>query len=135
MFKSKGPLRYYICENNIKVNDKLTSGYSVNEKLPSGEPIEKPSGRSKCSHGGILDGSSFVSANGGINKDSGYYLFSPRADLHLQAAKLAINHTQYFFNEMRSRIGDEKYEEFFHLKVDNGTLTSRINRFLDICLF
>lgn len=70
----------------------------------------------KCSHGGIFDNSSFVPSVGGINKDSGSYLLSPRADLHLIAASLAINHTEFFFDSLRERVGDdEKFEAFLSL--------------------
>lgn len=79
------PLTYYKCKGNIVRLDKLVTGFTMSRK--------KPPSDMKCSHGGILDKDSFrVNAVGGINKDSGYYLFSPHAELHLLAANLAIKH-------------------------------------------
>lgn len=65
IFVFKGPLRYYKCKNNLKDLNNLVSGYSVNEKLPDGSPVEKPTSYMKCSHGGVLDNSSFKPAKGG----------------------------------------------------------------------
>lgn len=65
-----------------------------------------------------------VAATGGINKDSGYLIFSPHADLHLKAAVLAINHTEYFFNEIRKSIGDTEYANFLKLKVSDSIIAS-----------
>lgn len=77
------PLQYYKCSNNLVALDRLVSGYYVHQKLPNDLKIEKPVNSMKCSHGGIVDSDSFKPAKGGINKDSGYYLFSPHADLHI----------------------------------------------------
>lgn len=96
-------------------NTKLVSGYVVNEKLEDGTAVVKPIGKMKCSHGGLFDNSSFEPSLGGINKDSGSYLLSPRADLHLIAASLAIEHTEFFFDSIREQIGDQKFEEFLSL--------------------
>jgi hypothetical protein len=52
----KCPLRYFKCKGNVVMLNKLVSGFSVNQKLPDGSPIEKPEDMLKCSHGGILDG-------------------------------------------------------------------------------
>jgi hypothetical protein len=70
------PLKYYICGNNLLINDKLLSGYYSNQKLDDGTMYEKPYPQNliKCSHGGIMDTSSLQDAIGGINKDSGYYM-------------------------------------------------------------
>ncbi len=77
----------------------------------------------KCSHGGVLDSSSIYNATGGINKDSGYLLFSPHADFHLKAAELAINHTELFFENIRNNIGDKEFANFLLLEIDNITLS------------
>ena len=101
----------------------------------------------KCSHGGILDKTTVVPASGivksktcnylsfknkdnffqfqgGINKDSSFYLFSPHANLHFQAARLAIAHTEYFFNQIRNKIGDEEFSNFLQLKLTKERLNS-----------
>ncbi len=119
------PLKYFNCTNNIKTS-LITSGFYSGQKNQDGKPVDKPdqSTFTKCSHGGILDGSSFIKAEGGINKDSGYYLFSPHAMLHLKAAELAIKHTRKFFEDIRIKYGDEKFEKFLKLSVDNATLNS-----------
>ena len=85
--------------------------------------MNKPTDKIKCSHGGILDLSSLsVEAIGGINKDSGYLIFSPHANLHLTAAALAIEHTEYFFEEMRKNIGNNEFNNFLDLTIDDSTL-------------
>ncbi len=119
------PLKYFNCTNNIKTN-LITSGFYSGQETQDGKPVNKPDQNTftKCSHGGILDGSSFIKAEGGINKDSGYYLFSPHAILHLKAAELAIKHTRKFFEDIRIKYGDEKFEKFLKLSVDNATLNS-----------
>lgn len=96
-------------------NTKLVSGYTVNEKLSDGTPVIKPEGKLKCSHGGLFDNSSFIPSVGGINKDSSFYIISPRADLHAIAARLAINHTEYFFDLIRENVGDERFESYLRL--------------------
>lgn len=113
----KCPLDYYKCKSNIAVLDKLVSGYYVNQKLEDGTRVENPGNLMKCNHGGILDADSMVRpALGGINKDSGMFVISPHADLHLTAAKLAELHTEYFFNSIRKQIGDAIFSEF--LKIE-----------------
>lgn len=112
------PIRYFKCSGNIVALDRLVSGYYVNQKLPNNMTIEKPNRRMKCSHGGIVDSDSFKPALGGINKDSGYYFFSPHADLHLDSAKLAIKHTEYFLNEIRTKIGDKEFDKFLRILLE-----------------
>lgn len=118
----KCPLEYYECKDNVLILDKLLSGFYSGQKVPSGENVDKPKDKGKCSHGGILDGSSFVAAEGGINKDSGYTVFSPHASLHRIAADLAINHTQLFFDEIRYEIGNNDYNTFLKLNIDESKL-------------
>lgn len=126
------PLQYYRCQGNIVKLDKLVSGYYTNQELSDGTPIAKPANALKCSHGGILDSDTFKPATGGINKDSGYYLFSPHADLHLTAANLAILHTEYFFNTIRTRIGDAEFVKFLQLEPKND-IFNYINSYVTIC--
>jgi hypothetical protein len=45
------------------------------------------------------------------------YLFSPHADLHIKAANLAINHTEYYFNQIRNKIGDREFSNFLRLEI------------------
>lgn len=117
------PLQYFECYGNVVAMDRLVSGYYVHQKLPDKvTPVEKPANSMKCSHGGIVDSDSFKPALGGINKDSGFYLFSPHADLHLTAAKLAIEHTEYYFNEIRKKIGDDEFNHFLMIKLSDSFL-------------
>lgn len=113
--------------------DRLVSGYYVHQKLADQvTTIEKPRGSMKCSHGGIVDSDSFKPALGGINKDSGFYLFSPHADLHLAAAKLAIKHTEHFFNQIREKIGDDEFNHFLKIKLSDSFLNT-VENVLGIC--
>ena len=79
------PLVYYDCQNNIlpemKNQQLLTSGYSVNQHNEDNQPITKPTNVEKCSHGSVFDTSSHVPAIGGINKDSYSLIFSPHSNL------------------------------------------------------
>lgn len=117
------PLEYYDCKNNILLLDRLVSGYYSGQENAAGTEVNKPQGQKKCSHGGILDGSSFISAEGGINKDSGYTIFSPHATLHTAASKLAIAHTKKFFDDIRTDFGDAKFSKFLELEIDAATLS------------
>lgn len=116
------PLKYYVCSNNLAVNDKLVSGFYGGQKLEDGTSIHKPDNLIKCGHGGFLDSDSSKPAIGGINKDSGIYLFSPHANLHLVAAQLAIEHTDYFFTQIRQNISDEKFNSFLNLTISDDLL-------------
>ena len=116
------PLEYYQCTNNVVASNKLVSGYYTDQKLPDGTSVDKPDGLNKCSHGGILDASASKIAKGGMNKDSGYYLFSPHADLHLKAVALAVNHTELFFNRIRTNIGDVEFDRFLRLSISQSDL-------------
>jgi hypothetical protein len=116
------PLKYFKCSGNVALKDRLISGFYSDQKLTDGTKVPKPSNSMKCSHGGILDATAYENAKGGINKDTGYYLISPRADLHSIAVELAIRHTERFFNKIRERIKDNEFSEFLLLKVDEKTL-------------
>ena len=84
----------YECNNNLdsslKSRKELTSGYSLGGKDSNGEVIVKPQG--KCSHGGIIDGSTDQSATGGINKDSSHLELASHHDYHEVAANVAQQH-------------------------------------------
>lgn len=127
------PASYFICKGNLVKLDKLVSGYYGGQKLSDGTPYLKPDATGKCSHGGILDSDQFKSAAGGINKDSGYYLFSPHADLHMTAVGLAVDHTEYFFNQIRKQVGDDKFNQFFSIIVDTKLLTAARNVTYEQC--
>jgi hypothetical protein len=45
----------------------------------------------------------------------------------LQAANLAIKHTSYFIDQIRVSIGDAEFEQFLHLKENQG-LFNRFNK-------
>jgi von Willebrand factor A domain-containing protein 7 len=126
------PLKFYNCSNNILVLNKLVSGFYSNQRLSDGTPVQKPSKSFKCSHGGFLDSTSKNPAIGGINKDSGYFIMSPHADLHLVAANLASDHTEYLFNQIRDRIGDEEFSQFLML-APNNDLCNIANGSLQTC--
>lgn len=127
------PTPYFICTGNLVSLGKLVSGYYGGQKLSDGTDYLKPNASGKCSHGGILDADQFKSSAGGINKDSGYYLFSPHADLHLMAAKMAINHTEYFFDMIRKEIGDDKFNTFFSITVDARDVAAAKNVTYEKC--
>jgi hypothetical protein len=59
-------------------------------------------------------------------------MFSPHADLHLKAADLAMKHTEFFFNKIRSIIGDKDYVAFLRLNISASMLNS-INEVFTIC--
>lgn len=105
------PIIYYKCKNNV-ITDKLTSGYFGNQKNDKGREIRKPI-ESKCNHGGYLDKKNGDIVVGGINKDTGYYILSPHADLHIKAASLAIKHTEYYFDQLRNTIGNGYFDDLF----------------------
>jgi hypothetical protein len=106
------------------INDKLISGYYGGQKLPNGIPYSKPNKMGKCSHGGMFDKTADEISKGGINKDSGYFIVSPRADLHKQAADMAVRHTKYFFEKIRNRIGDREYSNFLNLNLTASQLAT-----------
>lgn len=113
----KCPIEYYKCDKgNIGVLNKLLSGFYTTQKLSDGTSVVNPGGLMKCNHGGLLDTDSVrQSAQGGINKDAGVYALSPHAHLHLEAARLAELHTEYFFNSIRSKVGDRVFAEFLKI--------------------
>ena len=131
--KIKCPMEYFRCDKNIVVNDKLVSGYYSDQKLKDHTIVDKPLNQRKCSHGGVFDATSYLKPLGGINKDSGFLIFSPSAHLHLIAANLAINHTEYFFNEIRRQIGDEEFSKFLGIKKLKLRKRDYINRHFQVC--
>ncbi|CAF1240754.1 unnamed protein product, partial [Didymodactylos carnosus] len=116
---NKCPLIYFDCINNIRqeiiTQGLLTSGFSINQFNEFGQAIFKPKNVEKCSHGGVLDTSSYVNAVGGINKDTVSAIYSPHHYLHYDAADLATNQTEKFFNDLRRDLGDQDYAELFDI--------------------
>ena len=112
----------YDCIDNLdaslKSRKELTSGYSQGGKYSSGEVIGevivKPSG--KCSHGGVIDGSTDQSATGGINKDSPHLELASHHYYHGMAADVAQQHSYEFllslWNDVRN---DQWFGEFLGL--------------------
>lgn len=96
--------RPHSCQDNI-VNDLLTTGYSSGQYDNNGREIEKPAG--KCSHGGFLDETSDLPANGGINKDSPYEVWSPHYYLYEEAAKVAQQATSDTLQEIRDNVDND----------------------------
>ncbi len=120
------PIVYYKCKNDV-IKDKLTSGYFSNQKFDDGSEVVKPN-EGKCNHGGWLDKiNGELQVVGGINKDTAFYLLSPHAHLHKKAAQLAAQHTQHYFDMLRAKIGNDRFDHLF------GIL-HRPNSFFD-CLF
>lgn len=113
---SSCPITYYKCDGNIIQLDKMLTGYYTDSKLSDGTLINNPGNMNKCNHGGFSDSNSYSKdAIGGVNKDTGMYLISPHANLHVSAAKFAELHTAYFFNSIRSTIGDTEFQKFLDL--------------------
>ncbi|CAF0751806.1 unnamed protein product [Brachionus calyciflorus] len=122
------PIKMYRCAGNLVTLDKLVSGFYTGQRLEDGTSVPKPKNMLKCSHGGLIDVDSWlVFPKGGINKDSGYYIFSPRADLHLQSANLAISHTEYYFDQIRKWIGDKEFDNFLELTYTDAELAKISN--------
>ena len=118
---------HYRCSDNIlpKVNDggKLTSGYYAGQVDEYGNEIEKSKG--KCSHGGFLDGSTDLTATGGINKDSVVESWSPHANLHTIAVSIAISASESILNDIRSEVNDDiKFASFLNIALDKQQISS-----------
>ncbi|XP_004711857.1 von Willebrand factor A domain-containing protein 7 isoform X1 [Echinops telfairi] len=94
------------CPGNLLDFQLLTSGYFGTHPL-------KPPG--KCSHGGHFDQSSSQTPRGGINKDSTAPGFSPHHQLHLQAAKLALQASIQVLSLLRSRLGDRNFSRLLDI--------------------
>ncbi|KAM7202560.1 hypothetical protein V8F20_004349 [Naviculisporaceae sp. PSN 640] len=79
----------------------LTTGYFGTD-IALGETWKK----GKCSHGGLFDRS--ARGREGIGKDASAFFISPRADLHFQAADLAVDATKKYLDDVKDTIcGDE----------------------------
>jgi hypothetical protein len=59
-------------------------------------------------------------------------IFSPHAHLHLEAARLAILHTEHFFDEIRSKIGEKEFKKFLQLEKPKG-FSNAINQHIQLC--
>ncbi|CAC5419675.1 unnamed protein product [Mytilus coruscus] len=107
------------CKNNIRVNDKLTSGYHHGRgNTKPAKAIGSPTG--KCSHGGPDDDSRELVARCGINKDSITPEWSPHSHLHNQAFTAAVQATENFLvangTGVLHTIGQTLFEDIFHVK-------------------
>ncbi|CAF0980673.1 unnamed protein product, partial [Rotaria sordida] len=111
------PLEYYKCQNNIRpeiiARGLLTSGYSSNQHNENNDPVTKPINVEKCSHGSVMDLTSHQPAIGGINKDTIIPIYSPRFDLHYEAANRAVIATERFFDDLRRDLGNDKFDHLF----------------------
>ncbi|CAF1439252.1 unnamed protein product [Rotaria magnacalcarata] len=99
----------------------LTSGYfSLN---PVGSILgTKPKPFGKCSHGGLLDVTTFTDAKGGgINKDT---LTSVHGHLHQEAASVAYDATKQILHEFWKRVGDEPFGQFLGLSESLRNISS-----------
>ena len=114
----------YECNNNLdeslKSQNLLTSGYSKGGKNGKNEVIVKPEG--KCSHGGIIDGSTDQSATGGINKDSSHKELASHHYYHSMAADIAQDHSYEFLSRLRKDVDNDPWFMEF-LGLDKLTIT------------
>ncbi|XP_060095078.1 von Willebrand factor A domain-containing protein 7-like [Heteronotia binoei] len=103
----------YLCQENILVNDLLTSGYKLSATCKT-----KPQG--KCGHGGRNDVTQNYPPTGGINKETSEPLLSPHHHLHKKAAELAIQATRDFFvgsgSSFLELVGRDIFQKFFNLE-------------------
>ncbi|XP_066469209.1 von Willebrand factor A domain-containing protein 7-like [Tiliqua scincoides] len=110
---NKVPSGGYECNDNILVNNLLTSGYKVSRTCRT-----KP--RGKCGHGGRNDDKQNFSPTGGINKETSDPLLSPHYHLHKQAAELAVQATRDFFVGagfgLLDQVGPDTFQKFFSLE-------------------
>jgi hypothetical protein len=118
------PMVYFECTDNIVTKDHLISGFASGQRLPDGTAYEKPSNGLKCSHGGLIDSTATqIDPLGGINKDTAYYAFSPAAHLHQKAAALAIDNTEFIFDEFRRELGSDEFVNLLQLdRVERGRI-------------
>ncbi len=130
----EGPRRaayFYDCDSSTNViksvNRKfLTSGYYPGQLDTSKKEIIKPKG--KCSHGGHLDLTSDMPATGGINKDSEAFSWSPHADLHAEAARVALKSSVQIIRGIRSDVGnDTKFAAFLNIEIPDSDPVSVVS--------
>lgn len=95
--------RIYVCRNNIRNGDRLTSGYYGGEEVYA----EKPDDVNKCSHGGPMDTTVHQNATGGISKDTDSLFFDPHYYLHHGAANLSVQASVSFLENFRVLLNDE----------------------------
>ncbi|KAG1925181.1 von Willebrand factor A domain-containing protein 7 [Pimephales promelas] len=90
------------CRDNILpeilLQKKLTSGYF--STFFSAKPV------GKCSHGGLLDKTSYRDPTGGINKDD---ISSSHGFLHQRAAEMAIDATMELLEDIRLATGNQAF--------------------------
>jgi len=115
-----GTTACYDCDDNLESSLRsqqvLTSGYAEGGRDAQNNPIPKPPG--KCSHGGLIDGTTDSSAAGGINKDSTHPKFASHYFLHRIAAIVAQQHSHLILTDIRNDVGnDELFGEFLGLEI------------------
>ncbi|EPS45364.1 hypothetical protein H072_615 [Dactylellina haptotyla CBS 200.50] len=119
------------CHDNLETGS-LTSGYY------SGQPNYKKPQAGKCSHGGLMDGSStdfdvgFRRRGQGINKDSTSCIFSPHKDLHYDAASVSINATKiYLTNEIFNKLEYDEARVLFGNKYKKNAVSKSLGSLWD----
>ncbi|KAK4307782.1 hypothetical protein Pmani_020476 [Petrolisthes manimaculis] len=104
------------CSGNVISGAGLSSGYyTYPSELGASQLVPKPTTGGKCSHGGLLDVSSYDEAKGGVNKDTTSPCFSPHHNLHADAAEAAVQATDYYLKHIERVIGVIKYRILFDL--------------------
>lgn len=51
----------------------------------------------------------------------------------MAAVDMAVNHTEYFFTQIRKQIGDDKFNQFFSITVESKLLTAARNVTYEQC--
>ncbi|XP_076117602.1 uncharacterized protein LOC143085246 [Mytilus galloprovincialis] len=108
------------CGQNIKVRNKLTSGYHHGRGNTKPTKTQgAPTG--KCSHGGPDDESRKMVAKCGINKETPTESLSPHFYLHEQAYLAAIAATTDFLTMndtgILKKLGSKTFDEIFNIKT------------------
>ncbi|KAM4742986.1 von Willebrand factor A domain-containing protein 7 isoform 1-T5 [Anableps anableps] len=99
------------CRHNLlpalRNSNLLTTGYTSSFPFKS---------KGKCSHGGLFDRSRYLSARGGINKDSTSPIFSPHHYLHVEAAGLAAKATLTALRDLKDTVGPKAFLKLFSVR-------------------
>ncbi|XP_060084678.1 von Willebrand factor A domain-containing protein 7-like [Ylistrum balloti] len=94
---SYAALRMGSCNDNLLVDDHLTSGYRSGQLISTKPSADNSDTTGKCSHGGVTDAGADIPPTGGINKETTEWALSPHAHLHYDASEAAIQATAHFF--------------------------------------
>lgn len=118
-------------ERSLQSEQVLTSGYSDGGRDAQNNFIPKPPG--KCSHGGLIDGTTDSSATGGINKDSTHRKFASHFNLHRTAAIVAQQHSQLILTDIRNDVdNDALFGEFLGLEITEARRVIDLTIVIDI---